>query len=82
MPSYLKIFLSILLIILPLSLHSETHVSGYVSGVWGPEGNPYIADSSLVIASGDTLQMLPGVEIILNRARKLGITKISTTELL
>jgi len=42
---------------------SETHISGNVSGVWGPEGNPYIADSSVTVPAGQELQILPGVEM-------------------
>ncbi|MBC8204092.1 MAG: right-handed parallel beta-helix repeat-containing protein, partial [FCB group bacterium] len=44
-------------------LSAQTHVSGIVSGVWGPEGNPYIAGSTLIVPHDSTLIILPGVEI-------------------
>jgi len=48
---------------LPVICLAETHISGNVSGIWGPEGNPYIADSSVTIPAGQELQILPGVEM-------------------
>lgn len=40
---------------------AETHVSGYVSGTWTAAGNPYIADSVLVIHQDSLLVIEPAV---------------------
>ena len=61
MPKYLKTSILIILIILPISLSAETHVSGYVSGTWTVAGSPYIADSTIVIHQDSLLVMEPGV---------------------
>ena len=59
----LRNLILIILIILPISLSAETHVSGEVWGVWGPEGNPYIVDSTLVIPNRQVLTLEAGVEV-------------------
>ncbi|MCD4727298.1 MAG: hypothetical protein K8R46_06535, partial [Pirellulales bacterium] len=64
-------FLFLLLIsLIPLLFasvtHSQTHVSGNISGTWDPAGNPWIVDSACVVPSGQTLTILPGCEIIID----------------
>ncbi len=57
-----KLFLLILLI-LPISLFSQTQVSGNQSGVWIAASSPYQVIGETTIPTGDTLIIEPGVEI-------------------
>jgi hypothetical protein len=43
---------------------TATNVSGPVSGVWEPSGNPYVLVDSTWVPYGSTLVVAPGVEII------------------
>ena len=45
------------------SSYAQTHVAGYVSGVWTVEGSPYIADSTIVIHQDSLLVIEPGVVV-------------------
>ena len=62
-----------LVLIFLSSTFGQTHVSGIVSGVWGPEGNPYIADSTLLVPNDSTLEILPGVEVFFTARQNLNV---------
>ena len=46
---------------------ASTFVSGNVSGTWATNGNPYVATGNLVVPSGQTLTMQPGVTLIIGQ---------------
>ncbi len=60
-----------ILFLFSINATAQTYVSGYVSGVWGPGGNPYIVDSTITIPANQELQILPGVEINLTRSQDI-----------
>ena len=43
--------------------HAATTISGPVSGVWNEAGSPYLVDGDLVVNSGSTLDIQPGVQV-------------------
>ena len=51
------------IIILTQSAFSQTEVAGEVSGVWDPDGSPYIAIEAITIPAGEQLIIEPGVEV-------------------
>jgi len=53
----------ILLLILPRLAFSQTDVSGNQSGVWTSTGSPYLVTGEIVVPSGQTLAVEPGVEV-------------------
>ena len=59
----LKMIIVITMILLPKLIHAGTPVSGYVSGTWDLAGSPYIAVGGLLVDSGDTLTIEPGVTV-------------------
>ncbi|MBL0061860.1 MAG: hypothetical protein IPP40_10385 [bacterium] len=46
-----------------IALADSTFVSGAVRGNWTREGSPYIVDNYLIIETGDTLSIGPGVRV-------------------
>ncbi len=66
-----------------VSVQAQTHVSGEVFGVWGPTGNPYIIDSTIVIPPGQSLTLTEGVEVYFRGADSIkvnGVFQVLGTE--
>ena len=57
------ITLTAVLFLFSILAAAQTHVSGYVSGLWTPAGSPYIADSTIVIHQDSLLIIEPGVVV-------------------
>ena len=53
-----------LVLVMPVSVFSQTHVGGSVSGEWLEDYSPYWVDNSLVIEASSELIIHPGVEVI------------------
>ena len=69
----LKMVIVITMILLPKLIHAGTPVSGYVSGTWDLEGSPYIVVGGLLVDSGDTLTIEPGVTVKFDNTHALQI---------
>jgi len=68
-----KIF-SLLSLIIPIILFSETHIpEGNVNGIWTSENSPYIIDGEISIQTEDLLTIEPGVEVIFSNHYKFNI---------
>ena len=57
-------------------ISAQTLVSGNVSGSWTPAGNPYVVVDNCTVPSGQTLNINPGVTIIIGS--NLNLTVIET----
>ena len=57
------IILNIVIIYTPQNKVKGTAVSGLVSGVWTPSGNPYIVTDYINVSSSATLDLRPGVVV-------------------
>ena len=57
-----KVF-TLLLIVLSVSLYAQTPVSGNQSGTWNAGGSPYEVTGEIIIPSGETLTIEPGVTV-------------------
>ena len=58
-----SIALAAALFLFSVNALAQTYVRGYVSGVWTPAGNPYIADSTIIIHQDSLLVIQPGVSV-------------------
>jgi hypothetical protein len=47
-----------------LIVYADTPVSGNVSGVWDINGSPYLVMGDLTVPNNQTLEILPGVQVI------------------
>ena len=56
--------LCFLAIVMCLSAHASTNVSGNQSGVWTKVNSPYILTGNVTVATGHTLIIQPGVTVI------------------
>lgn len=59
----LRTTLTLLFIAIIFHLNAQTHVSGFVSGTWNADGNPYIVENSLYIDMEERLSINEGVEL-------------------
>ncbi len=59
-----RILLFLLLFASSFSTAQATDVSGPVSGVWSPSGNPYNVVGEIRLLAGQTLTIQPGVQVI------------------
>lgn len=67
-------FVTILSLVIVFQADADTtYVSGAVSGVWTITGNPYIATGSLVVQTGQELQIEPGVRVELHGGQRLTV---------
>ncbi len=58
-----KIFVLLIILMIPLTARSQTQVSGNQSGVWSAANSPYLVTGDVTIPPGDSLIIEPGVEI-------------------
>ncbi len=59
----MKRFVALFLVIIPELLIAQTEVSGNQSGVWNSGGSPYLVTGEIVVPSGQSLMIGPGVEV-------------------
>ncbi len=65
---------SLLSLIFPIILFSQTHIpEGNVNGIWTSENSPYIIDGEISIQNEDLLTIEPGVEVIFSNHYKFNI---------
>ena len=68
-----KIF-SLLSLIIPIILLSETHIQpGNVNGIWTSENSPYIIEGEISIQTDDLLTIEPGVEVVFSNHYKFNV---------
>ena len=58
-----KLFILSFILLLSISIFSQTEVSGNQSGEWSVENSPYHVVGQIIILSGEVLNIEPGVEI-------------------
>ncbi len=56
--------IGLLMVIVMSGCLAQTNVWGDVSGVWDISGSPYIVHDTIRVATGDTLVITPGVDVI------------------
>jgi hypothetical protein len=59
------LWLIILWILFSADLRAQTFVSGNISGIWPPSGNPYIASANCTVPAGQTLTLQSGVVFLI-----------------
>ena len=52
---------------------ASTFVSGTVSGTWAKTGSPYIATGNLIVPSGQTLTIQPGVTVTIGQGLNMDV---------
>ncbi len=60
-------------LIISVSTYSQTYVSGSVSGVWNSAGSPYYVTGDCQVIPVDTLQIMPGVQVLFQGAYKFQV---------
>jgi hypothetical protein len=53
--------------------HAATFVCGNVSGTWTKANSPYVVTCSLIVPTGQTLTIQPGVEVIMGQGLKMDV---------
>ena len=61
-----------------MALYSQTNVSGNVSGIWDVEGSPYIVTGGILVESGQSLEIEPGVEVLYQGNYKFVVSGLLT----
>ncbi|MDP8237510.1 MAG: T9SS type A sorting domain-containing protein [Candidatus Hatepunaea meridiana] len=64
---------TLFIIVFPFSLAAQTEVEGNVSGEWTVEGSPYITTDNTIVPEDGSLDVEPGVTIIISPGDSLTI---------
>jgi hypothetical protein len=60
-------------LVLSVSSHAQTILSGNISGTWTTAGNPYIISANATVPSGQTLTIQPGVVVWIGQGLSIDV---------